>query len=68
MAFVAPPVGVIHESSRSSSSRASKGKVGERDPEDVSQLKPEWWLKIDGEGRMTVDLQAGPNMQFGGGP
>lgn len=65
--FIAPQM-AVDEESRSRSSRDAKYKIGEWDPLDVSEFRPERWLKSDTDGRVVADLQAGPNTQFGGGP
>lgn len=65
--FIAPSMH-IDENLRSHSSQAAKDKVGEWDPMDVSKFKPERWLKMDDEGKVEMNFQAGPTAQFGGGP
>jgi cytochrome P450 len=64
--FVSPPM-AIDEKLRSPSSREAKDKVGEWDPLDISKFNPDRWLKTDNDGRMEIDMQSGPNTQFGGG-
>lgn len=67
--FIAPAIKGIEESSRSESSRSPKGgKLSEWDPEKISQFDPERWLKTNESGEIICDLNAGPNIQFGGGP
>ncbi|PVH84306.1 cytochrome P450 [Cadophora sp. DSE1049] len=57
----------IDEILRSQTSRESKGNIEEWDPEDLSQFKPERWLERGDEGKGRINMQAGPNTQFGGG-
>ncbi|CZR65123.1 related to TRI13-cytochrome P450 [Phialocephala subalpina] len=64
--FIAPAM-PVDEQLRSQTSREARGKIGEWDPEDLAQFKPERWLTTDSEGRVGIDVQAGPNTQFGGG-
>lgn len=64
--FIDSPL-YVDEAVRSCSSQEWKGKVGEWNPSDISEFKPERWLKFDDGGRPDLDLQAGPNTQFGGG-
>ena len=64
--FTAAPMH-IDESARSRSSQEWKNKTGEWDPSDISEFKPERWLKVGERGGIEFDLQAGPNTQFGGG-
>ena len=65
--YIAPPVH-IDERLRSKTSQASKNYIGNWDPTDLSEFKPQRWLKTDTEGKVKMDFQAGPNTQFGGGP
>lgn len=64
--FTAAPM-PIEERIRSRSSQESKQSIGEWDSSDVSEFKPERWLKTSADGQMRMDFQAGPNTQFGGG-
>lgn len=65
--FVAPPI-PIEEGSRSKTCQGSKHKIGNWDSSHISQFNPERWLKVDNEGKLDINLQAGPNIPFGGGP
>ncbi|KAF2799649.1 cytochrome P450 [Melanomma pulvis-pyrius CBS 109.77] len=65
--FIAPPI-PIEEGSRSKTCQSSKHKIGTWDSSRISQFDPERWLKIDNEGKLVINLQAGPNIPFGGGP
>lgn len=64
--FLAPPMH-IDENLRTQACRDAKDRMENWDPMDVSNFKPERWLKVNEEGVEEVDLQAGPNTQFGGG-
>jgi cytochrome P450 len=33
----------------------------------MAQFNPDRWLKTDSDGRIEIDMQAGPNTQFGCG-
>lgn len=66
--YVAPPVGVIEEHTRSASSQASKDKTGVWEVSDINLFKPERWLRPTNEkGGVEFQKNAGPNMQFGAG-
>lgn len=64
--FMAPSMH-IDEKLRTKACQDAKDRFVEWDPTDVSKFKPERWLKINDEGVEEVDLQSGPNTQFGGG-
>jgi len=64
--FTSPPM-PIDEKSRSQSCQEAKDRIGEWDPLDMAQFNPDRWLKTDSDGRIEIDMQAGPNTQFGGG-
>lgn len=57
----------IPEHVRSASSREHKGRIGVWDDADIGAFKPERWLKRTDEGHDVFDMNAGPNLQFGGG-
>lgn len=58
----------IPEAIRSASSREHKGQLGIWDDADVTEFKPERWLKRNPEtGEEVFDMHAGPSLQFGGG-
>lgn len=58
----------IPEHLRSESSRSVKNPVGQWDPSDMKQFKPERWLKTDEKGDKYYDPMAGPHLAFGLGP
>ncbi|KAG9580951.1 cytochrome P450, partial [Aureobasidium melanogenum] len=66
--YVAPPVGIVEEHTRSPSSQASKDKTGVWEVSDISVFKPERWLRPTGEkGEVEFQKNAGPTLQFGAG-
>ncbi|KAI4721669.1 cytochrome P450 [Aureobasidium sp. EXF-10727] len=66
--YIAPSVGTIEEHKRSASSQASKDKTGVWEESDISDFKPERWLKTTGEkGEVEFQKNAGPTLQFGAG-
>lgn len=66
--FVAPPVGIVKEHTRSASSQASKDKTGVWEVSDISVFKPERWIRRTGEkGEVEFQKNAGPTLQFGAG-
>ena len=64
--FISPSM-PIDERLRSQSCQEAKDKIGEWDPLDMAQFNPDRWLKTDSDGRIEIDMQAGPNTRFGGG-
>jgi len=65
--FITPALDVKEED-RSESSQKAAGRVGEWDPSDLGDFKPERWLKQDENGEMQFNPTAGPSMPFGAGP
>lgn len=58
----------IPEEVRSATSREHKGQIPAWNDGDVSEFKPERWLKRNDEtGEEVFDMHAGPTLQFGGG-
>jgi cytochrome P450 len=58
----------IKEDVRSESSRKSAGRIGEWDPSDMGDFKPERWLTKDEQGQVQFNPTAGPSLPFGAGP
>lgn len=66
--YVAPPVGVVEEHTRSPSSQAAKDKTGIWEVSDINVFKPERWLRpTDKKGEVEFQKNAGPSLQFGAG-
>jgi cytochrome P450 len=57
----------VNDSARSETSR-TKHWGGEWDPNDLHTFNPERWLKMDGDGEVVYDAQAGPFLTFSLGP
>lgn len=56
----------MEEHKRSPTSQASKDKNGAWDPSDISEFRPERWIK-EVDGQTVFDARAGATMPFGGG-
>lgn len=65
--FISPAV-PIEEGLRSKTSQTAKDRIGSWDSSHISQFDPQRWLIVGPDGKVDINLQAGPNMQFGGGP
>lgn len=72
---ISRPIVPVPEFVRSTSSKASKYRVHDWDPEDTAAFEPQRWLtpNQDGAGdgefrRVSFNLHAGPSLPFGAGP
>lgn len=57
----------IPESIRSPSSRENKHRHPSWESSDIGVFEPERWIKTGEDGTETLDVYAGPSMQFGAG-